>query len=380
MLIYTSGTTGRPKGTVHTHCGFPIKAAQDLSHAFDLKPQDTIFWVSDLGWMMGPWMLTGAATIGATVVLYDGAVDHPGPERLWNIVARHDVSVLGVSPTLVRLLMRYKPPVTASQGSRLRVLGSTGEPWDDKSWRWYFENVGGSRLPVINYSGGTEISGGILGGNVLTPLKPCAFSGPLPGMDVDVVDENGDPVRDRVGELVIRKPWIGMSRGFWNDRDRYLEAYWKKIPGVWVHGDWAMVAEDGYWYITGRSDDTIKVAGKRIGPAEIESVLVQHPGVLEAAVIGVPDELKGQVLVCFCVTAEDVPFDRNSLRELLIAAFGRSLQPRAIHSVPELPRTRNGKVMRRIIRSAFLGEAEGDVSSLENPGAVAAIRALGPRT
>jgi len=377
MLIYTSGTTGRPKATVHTHCGFPIKAAQDLSHAFDLKSHDTIFWVTDIGWMMGPWELLGATIIGATVVLYEGALDYPEPERIWNLLKRHHVSVLGVSPTLIRMLARYGDPHVDPQNSALRILGSTGEAWDMKSWRWLFEKVGHTRLPIINYAGGTEISGGILGGNVLTPMKPCAFAGPLPGMAADVVDDGGKAVVNQVGELVIRVPWIGMSRGFWKDPERYLETYWSQIPGVWVHGDWARVDADGFWYILGRSDDTIKVAGKRIGPAEIESALVQHPLVAEAAVIGIPDELKGQAIVCFCVPSADVPPGEDVLRELVVNAFGRSLRPHAIVSVDELPRTRNGKVMRRVIRAAFLGEEDGDVSALENPSAVSRIRALG---
>lgn len=377
MLIYTSGTTGRPKGTVHTHCGFPIKAAQDLSHAFDLKLHDTIFWVTDIGWMMGPWELFGATIIGASVVLYEGALDYPEPERIWNLLKRHHVSVLGVSPTLIRMLARYGDPHVDPQNSALRILGSTGEAWDMRSWRWLFEKVGHTRLPIINYAGGTEISGGILGGNVLTPMKPCAFAGPLPGMAADVVDDSGKAVINQVGELVIRKPWIGMSRGFWKDPERYLETYWSQIPGVWVHGDWARVDADGFWYILGRSDDTIKVAGKRIGPAEIESALVQHPLVAEAAVIGIPDELKGQAIVCFCVPSADVPPGEDVLRELVVNAFGRSLRPHAIVSVDELPRTRNGKVMRRVIRAAFLGEDDGDVSALENPSAVSRIRALG---
>ena len=375
MLIYTSGTTGRPKGTLHTHCGFPIKAAQDLSHGFDLKAQDTIFWVTDIGWMMGPWELFGATIIGATVVLYDGAFDYPDPERIWNLVKRHRVSVLGVSPTLIRLLMRHADRAVDLQNSALRILGSTGETWDLKSWRWFFEKVGGSCLPIINYSGGTEISGGILSGNVLTPMKPCAFAGPLPGMAADVVDESGTSVRNQVGELVIRGPWIGMSRGFWKDPERYLQTYWSKIKDVWVHGDWAAVDTQGFWYITGRSDDTIKVAGKRVGPAEVESLLVQHPGVVEAAVIGIPDELKGQAIVCFCVTSTDIR--EESLTDLVVGAFGRSLRPLAINYVEELPRTRNGKVMRRVIRAAFLGEEEGDTSALENPNSVPPIRTLG---
>jgi len=377
MLIYTSGTTGRPKATVHTHCGFPVKAAQDLSHVFDLKKQDTIFWITEIGWMMGPWELFGATLIGATILLYEGAVDYPRPDRLWELIEKHGVSIVGVSPTLIRMLMPCADLPPPPRDSTLRVLGSTGEPWDETSWQWCFERLGGSRVPLINYSGGTEVSGGILGGNVLSPIKSCAFAGPVPGIAADVVDEDGNPVRGRTGELVIRQPWIGMTRGFWNDRDRYIETYWSRIPGLWVHGDWATIAEDGSWYIHGRSDDTIKVAGKRIGPAEIESVLTTHPAVSSAAVIGVPDAMKGQSIVCFCVARAGMPADEHTLSELVVAALGRSVRPQAVRFVAELPRTRNGKVMRRLIRAAYLGEAEGDLSALENPSSVAAIRDLG---
>jgi acetyl-CoA synthetase len=377
MLIYTSGTTGRPKATVHTHCGFPVKAAQDLSQVFDLKPRDTIFWITDLGWMMGPWELFGATLIGSTILLYEGAPDYPRPARLWELVDRHRVTVLGVSPTLTRMLMSQDHAPVVDNDSTLRVLGSTGEPWDEKSWRWCFEHLGGSRLPLINYSGGTEVSGGILGGNVLSPLKPCAFAGPVPGIAADVVDEHGNSIRERTGELVIRQPWIGMTRGFWKDPDRYVETYWSKIPGVWVHGDWARVDHDGSWYVLGRSDDTIKVAGKRIAPAEIESVLSRHPAVASAAAIGVPDPMRGQSIVCFCVKRPESDVEQQALSDLVVEALGRSARPRAIRFVGDLPRTRNGKVMRRLVRAAFLGEDVGDTSALENPDALRAIRDLG---
>ncbi len=377
MLIYTSGTTGRPKGTVHTHGGFPIKAAQDLSHVFDLKPEDTVFWVTDIGWMMGPWELFGATIIGATIVIYEGALDYPGPERIWALIKQHQVSVFGVSPTLIRMLMSYRDAPEDMADSTLRILGSTGEPWDAKSWRWCFEHIGGSRLPLINYSGGTEVSGGILGGNVLTPIKPCAFSGAVPGMAADVVDESGKPVRTQMGELVLRKPWIGMTRGFWKDPNGYLQTYWSQIPDVWVHGDWAAIDADGYWYIWGRSDDTIKVAGKRIGPAEIESILVEHSGVSAAAAIGIPDPVRGQAIVCFCVTSAEGPSDDTALSDRVVDALGKSVRPQSIKFVNDLPRTRNGKVMRRLIRAAFLGEDEGDISALENSQSLPPIRALG---
>jgi acetyl-CoA synthetase len=363
---------------VHTHCGFPVKAAQDMVHAFDVQAGERMYWVSDMGWMMGPWELFGMALLGGSVVTYDGALDYPGSDRLWAIVERHGVNVLGVSPTLVRTLMRAGDgPVTRHRLESLRILGSTGEPWNPEPWRWLFETVGRGRLPIINYSGGTEVSGGLVGGNVLTPMKPASFAGPLPGIAADVVDEEGRPVRNEVGELVVRGPWIGMTHGFWNDAARYEETYWSRFPGLWAHGDWAAIDEDGLWYILGRSDDTIKIAGKRLGPAEVESVLVEHPAVVEAAAIGVPDEMKGQSLVCFCVLRPGYPAGEGiaeELKALVAERLGKPLKPQAIELVADLPKTRNAKVMRRVIRAAYLGEPLGDLSALENPQAVDEIR------
>jgi len=378
MIIYTSGTTGKPKGAVHTHCGFPIKSAQDMWHGLDLHPDETLFWMTDMGWMMGPWEVFGTLILGATMMLFDGAPDFPGPDRVWSLVARHKVTALGVSPTLIRALRRYGDEIVHRHDlSSLRKFASTGEPWNPEPWMWLFQNVGRGKLPIINYSGGTEISGGILMGNVLTPMKPCAFSGPLPGMAADVVDENGKSVRGQVGELVIREPWIGMTRGFWKDRQRYIDAYWSRFPDVWVHGDWAAVDDDGLWYILGRSDDTIKIAGKRVGPAEVESVLVAHSQVSEAAAIGVPDSIKGEALVCFCVLKKDANGDvalAAELKENIARDLGKALAPREVVFVADIPKTRNAKVMRRIVRAAYLGEKLGDTSALENPASLDEIK------
>jgi acetyl-CoA synthetase len=383
MLIYTSGTTGKPKGAVHTHCGFPIKAAQDMSHGLDLHPDETLFWITDMGWMMGPWLVFGTLLVGATMMLYDGGLDHPGPDRVWALCERHNVTALGISPTLVRSLIRSgEEPVRMHDLSALRKFGSTGEPWNPEPWLWLFRVVGGGRLPILNYSGGTEISGGIVMGNVLSPLKPCAFSGPVPGMAADVVDEKCRSVRGSVGELVIRQPWIGMTRGFWRDPQRYLETYWSRFPDVWVHGDWAAIDDDGLWYILGRSDDTLKVAGKRVGPAEVESVLVAQDGVSEAAAIGVPDEIKGEAIVCFCVLKPGHEPSRElgaALNDSVGRELGKPLAPRETRFVHDLPKTRNAKIMRRVIRAAYLGLDLGDLSSLENPGAVEEIRKLSSR-
>ena len=381
MLIYTSGTTGRPKGAVHSHCGFPIKSAQDMWHGLDLHPDETLFWMTDMGWMMGPWEVFGTLLLGATMMLYDGAPDFPEPDRVWELVDRHKVTALGVSPTLIRALRSRgggsDEIVHRHDLSSLRKFASTGEPWNPDPWMWLFQNVGRGKLPIINYSGGTEISGGIVMGNVLTPMKPCAFSGPLPGMAADVVDENGKSVRGQVGELVIREPWIGMTRGFWKDRQRYIDTYWSRFPDVWVHGDWAAVDSDGLWYILGRSDDTIKVGGKRVGPAEVESILVAHPQVSEAAAIGVPDSIKGEALVCFCVLKKDANGDptlAGELKKNVGRDLGKALAPREVVFVADIPKTRNAKVMRRIVRAVYLGEKLGDTSALENPASLDEIK------
>jgi acetyl-CoA synthetase len=382
MVIYTSGTTGRPKGAVHVHGGFPIKAAQDLAHCFDLGPADTLFWFTDLGWMMGPWAISGSLLLGARLVLYEGTPDFPGPDRLWSIVARHRVTHLGLSPTVVRALIPHGiEPVRAHDRSSLRVLGSTGEPWNPDPWWWYFREVGEGRCPIVNYSGGTEVSGGIVSGNLVTPLRPTSFAGPAPGLAADVVDPAGEPIRGEVGELVIRQPLPGMTRGFWNDPDRYLEAYWSRFPGIWVHGDWALVDADGYWYIQGRSDDTLKVAGKRVGPAEVESAAVAHPAVVEAAAVGIPHAIKGEAIAVFCVLRRgeaDGPEVRAAIAAEVTRELGKALKPEVVEVIPALPKTRSGKVMRRVIRAAYLGLDPGDVSALDDPLVLEAIRRLGP--
>jgi acetyl-CoA synthetase len=371
MVIYTSGTTGAPKGAVHTHCGFPVKAAQDMAFGTDVHRDDRIYWMTDMGWMMGPWLVFGALLLGATFVIYDGAPDVPGPDRIWAMVERHQITTLGVSPTLVRGLAAHGlDPARAHNLSSLRFFASTGEPWNPDPWKWLFAGVGGGLRPIINYSGGTEVSGGILMGNPLLPLKACAFSGPCPGMAADVFDEQGRPVRGQVGELVVKAPWIGMTRGFWRDPARYEQTYWSRWPGVWVHGDFAAVDADGHWYILGRSDDTIKVAGRRLGPGEVESILVEHAAVVEAAAVGIPHPIQGEQLVAFVVLG---PRRRASarlageLKAKVAEALGKPLAPGEIVFVSDLPKTRNAKVMRRMIRAAYLGEDPGDSSALVNP-------------
>ncbi|MDP2776548.1 MAG: AMP-binding protein, partial [Anaerolineales bacterium] len=307
--------------------------------------------------------------------------DFPAPDRLWNLVEKHKINQMGVSPTLIRsLIPQGDEHFKKHDLSSLKCFASTGEPWNPDPWLWLFEKVGEGKRPIINYSGGTEISGGIVMGNPLLPLKPCAFSAPCPGMDADVVDDNGKSIRNAVGELIIKAPWIGMTRGFWKDKQRYLDTYWSRWENVWVHGDFAAIDNDGLWYILGRSDDTIKIAGKRLGPAEVESILVRHEAIMEAAAIGVPHDVKGSELVLFAVTRPGVERSdvlRRQLHEMVVAEMGKPLAPKAILFVSDLPKTRNAKVMRRMIRAAYLGLELGDTSSLVNPAAVDEIKKIG---
>ena len=379
FIAYTSGTTGRPKGVVHVHGGFLVKIAEEVAYQVDLHPDDLLFWFTDMGWIMGPWEVIGAGANGGSVLLYEGAPDFPDADRIWSIVERHKVTILGVSPTLVRALIPHGDEnVTKHDRSSLRILASTGEPWNPDPWRWYFDVVGEKRCPIINLSGGTEVGACFLSPTPLTPLRPCTLGGPALGMAIDVYDPEGMPLPPgKVGELVCTKPWPGMTRGIWGDADRYIQTYWSRWPDVWVHGDWASRDEDGYWYLHGRSDDTLKIAGKRLGPAEVESILAGDPAVAESAAVGIPDEVKGEKVWCFVVLRPGVQPDeqlRAALRARVSDALGKAFAPDAVKFVSALPKTRSAKIVRRAVRALALGEDAGDLSSLENPAALDAIK------
>jgi len=377
LIIYTSGTTGKPKGTVHTHAGCQAQMAKELGYYFDVKEDSIFFWVTDIGWMMGPWEILGVMTFGGTFVIFEGAPDWPQPDRLWEVVENHKVTHLGISPTAVRLLIKSGENWPKKHNlSSLKYLGSTGETWDPESYHWFFENIGGKRCPIINISGGTEIVGCHLSPLPITSLKPCTLRGPGLGMDVDVWNEEGKSVRGEVGYLVCKKPAPSMTKGFLNDPQRYLDTYFSKWAKVWNHGDWAYVDEDGYWFLRGRADDTIKVAGRRTGPAEIEAALIEHPSVSEAAVIGVPHDVKGEEVVCFVVLKPNqTPSEelRKILKEQVVKAMGKTLTPKDVRFVKMLPKTRSAKIVRGVIKKKYLGQPVGDLSSVENLEAVEEI-------
>jgi acetyl-CoA synthetase len=371
MVIYTSGTTGKPKGAVHLHGGFLVKIAEECAFQTDLRADDRFTWMSDMGWIMGPKIVVGAGALGSTLVLSEGAPDYPGPDRLWQLVERHRISVLGISPTLIRALRGHgDQPVRSHDRSSLRILASTGEPWNPDPYRWLFEVGGEGRCPIINLSGGTEVGACFLSPMPVMPIKECTLGVPALGMAMDILGPDGEPVAaGEVGELVCRKPWPSMTRGVWGDPQRYLDTYWSRWPGIWVHGDWASVDEDGYWYLHGRSDDTLNIAGKRIGPAEFESAAVHCPGIAEACAIGVPDALKGEVAWIFCVPLSGVepgPELRDGVRAAVVHELGKAFAPAEVRFVTALPKTRTAKIVRRAVRAAALGEELGDLSSIED--------------
>ena len=378
MILYTSGTTGRPKGTVHTHAGCLATITKELGYAFDVHPGDRMFWLTDIGWMMGPWEMIGVTNLGGTILVYEGAPNWPNPDRLFELVEKHRITHLGVAPTAIRLLRREGDEVAAKRDlSSLRILGSKGEPWDAESWTWFLEQVGRGQCPIINISGGTELVGCHLSPLPTTALKPCTLRGPGLGMDVDVFDDEGRPIREGIGHLVLKQPAPSLTKSFLGDDERYLATYFERFgDDVWYHGDWAYVDADGFWFLHGRSDDTVNVAGKRVGPAEVEAGVVGHPLASEAAAVGVPDELKGETIVVFVVLKPDVEESealRRELSDAVVGVLGKTLRPKDIRFVDALPKTRSAKIVRGVIRRRWLGEPVGDLASVQNPEAVEAI-------
>jgi len=380
MLLYSSGTTGTPKGIVHTHAGALVQPAKEIYFGFDHKPSDRFFWVSDIGWMMGPWTLIGNHTFGGTIVLYEGAPDHPEPDRFWKLIDDHGVTTFGISPTAIRALRKHGDEwLDGHDLSSIRLLGSTGEPWDPESWRWFYDHVGGGEAPIINISGGTEVFGCFLMPMPIQSLKPTTLGGPGLGMDIDIVDASGESVAadHERGYLVARSSCPSMTQSLWEGDERYLDEYWSRWDDLWNHGDWAQVDEDGLWFLHGRADDAVNVAGRKVGPAEVEGALIDHEAVNQAAVVGVPDETTGEAVVAYVILEPDV--DPNGaleaeLREHVGEELGKPFRPREILFVDDFPKTQSGKIVRRAIAGAYTGEDIGDTSSIENPEAIDRMR------
>ncbi len=382
LLVYTSGTTGKPKGTLLTHCGFGVKIAGDLTVSLDLRENDRLFWMTDFGWVVGPAVAYAVAFAGASILMAEGVPDYPDPGRAWRLIQEHGISFFGTAPTLIRSLMRAgTDEIEKYDMSSVRVVASTGEPWTEEAWDWCFEHVCRRQAPLMNWSGGTEIGGGIVSSTVVTPIKPCSFAGSMPGMAADIVNRDGKALGDgEVGELVMRAPSIGLTRGLWKDSERYLETYWSMFDDMWRQGDWAVRDADGCWYINGRSDDTLNVSGKRTGPAEIEGLVTATGRVSEVAAIGIPDPISGTAVMCVCVPApgekESADLDA-AVQDAVAQGLGKSFRPKRLLYVSDLPKTRSLKIMRRVVRALIMGEHPGDLSSLVNPESVAELRALG---
>jgi acetyl-CoA synthetase len=370
FILYTSGTTGEPKGTLQVHGGFTVVAAQQAAYLIDMKPDDILFWYADIGWITGQvWVVYGSPIIGSTALVYDGALDYPAPDSWCRLIEEHKVSIFGAAPTAIRLFMKNNVDVSRHDFSSLRMLAATGEPINAEAWEWYFESVGKRRCPIINLSGGTEIGGAILSALPVMPLKPCTVGCQIPGFDADVFDDAGR--RASEGYLVIKKPWPSMTRGLLNSPDRFIETYWSKYRNVWYHGDIVLVDSDGLWYMRGRADDVIKVAGHRIGTAEVEAAASSHPAVAEAVAVGRPDELKGEAIVV-CIVVKDGHETGKLEKEIMKkveGAIGKFARPQEVKIVSELPKTRTGKLVRRLVRAKIAGEniASQDLSTLENP-------------
>ncbi len=380
MVIYTSGTTGRPKGCVHVHGSFPVKVAHDSALHLEVNPGDVFSWPADMGWIAGSLVLGIALLRGATLVCYNGAPDFPDWSRMSRLIERHRVTHYGSAPTLIRGLASHPEQATEGDLSSVRLLATGGEVIAPEHATWFHRHMGQGRAPVINFTGGTEASGALLSSVTRRPIAAGAFNTISPGVHLDVVDSEGRSLTDQVGELALRAPFIGMTQSFWEDDERYLDTYWRTQPGLWIHGDLALRRSDGSFFILGRSDDTLKLAGKRVGPAEIEEVVIEWPGVVEAAAIGVEDAAKGQRLVVFIVPAPGYQGSTDRLetevQRYVGDKLGRPFQPSVMHTVRQLPKTRSSKIMRRVIRSAYCGQPLGDLSALDNPAALDEIIAL----
>ena len=379
-ILYTSGTTGKPKGVLHGIGGYLTHIYSTYKWAFDIKDDDIYFCTADIGWVTGhSYVAYGPLLHGATQVMYEGAPDYPKPSRMWEIIQKYNVSIFYTTPTALRMFMKFGDHIPNSFDlSTLRLLGTVGEPINPEVWKWYFDVIGKKKCPIIDTWWQTETGGMMitsLPGLESIVLKPGSATKPIPGVDIAVVDENGNETSPNTkGSLVIRNPWPGMLLGLWKDDKKYTDVYWSKFDGMYYPGDYAIKDSDGYFWLLGRSDDILKIAGHRIGTAELESSLVSHNDVIEAAVCGIPDEIKGESIIAFVILKENCTSSQGKLlielRDVVRNEIGAIATPRQFYFVTKLPKTRSGKIMRRLLKSIVCGEKIGDTSTLEDKTSV----------